>query len=146
MILLPNRSLITCTAAESPFWMGRLRSTGIRLTGVHVGGSQCSLSAVQSSPLLFLRVRSLRSPASPPPVLVGVPPTLNSVRGTVLELVMFELSPVCLHSLKRTTDVMFGGKQVVVCGYGEVTSWAAAPVSPWTYQKCRGRLPLRVRH
>ena len=22
--------------------------------------------------------------------------------------------------LKRTTDVMFGGKQVVVCGYGEV--------------------------
>ena len=23
-------------------------------------------------------------------------------------------------SLKRTTDVMFGGKQVVVCGYGEV--------------------------
>lgn len=24
------------------------------------------------------------------------------------------------HSLKRATDVMFGGKQVVVCGYGEV--------------------------
>lgn len=24
-------------------------------------------------------------------------------------------------SLKRTTDVMFGGKQVVVCGYGEVS-------------------------
>lgn len=24
------------------------------------------------------------------------------------------------NSLKRTTDVMFGGKQVVVCGYGEV--------------------------
>ena len=24
------------------------------------------------------------------------------------------------HSLKRTTDVMFGGKQVLVCGYGEV--------------------------
>lgn len=23
-------------------------------------------------------------------------------------------------SLKRSTDVMFGGKQVVVCGYGEV--------------------------
>lgn len=23
-------------------------------------------------------------------------------------------------SLKRTTDMMFGGKQVVVCGYGEV--------------------------
>lgn len=28
---------------------------------------------------------------------------------------------VCF-SLKRTTDVMFGGKQVVVCGYGEVRS------------------------
>ncbi len=26
-----------------------------------------------------------------------------------------------LVSLKRTTDVMFGGKQVVVCGYGEVS-------------------------
>lgn len=24
-------------------------------------------------------------------------------------------------SLKRTTDIMFGGKQVVVCGYGEVS-------------------------
>lgn len=23
-------------------------------------------------------------------------------------------------SLKRTTDIMFGGKQVIVCGYGEV--------------------------
>lgn len=23
--------------------------------------------------------------------------------------------------LKRTTDIMFGGKQVVVCGYGEVS-------------------------
>ncbi|CAO2599691.1 S-adenosylhomocysteine hydrolase-like protein 1 [Lemmus lemmus] len=28
-----------------------------------------------------------------------------------------------LDGLKRTTDVMFGGKQVVVCGYGEVNSW-----------------------
>lgn len=27
---------------------------------------------------------------------------------------------ITLCSLKRTTDVMFGGKQVVVCGYGEV--------------------------
>lgn len=27
-------------------------------------------------------------------------------------------------SLKRTTDVMFGGKQVVVCGYGEVSCQA----------------------
>ena len=27
-----------------------------------------------------------------------------------------------ISSLKRTTDVMFGGKQVLVCGYGEVSS------------------------
>lgn len=27
---------------------------------------------------------------------------------------------VVFASLKRTTDIMFGGKQVVVCGYGEV--------------------------
>lgn len=26
-----------------------------------------------------------------------------------------------LDALKRATDTMFGGKQVVVCGYGEVT-------------------------
>ena len=25
-----------------------------------------------------------------------------------------------IDSLKRTTDIMFGGKQVVVCGYGQV--------------------------
>lgn len=25
-----------------------------------------------------------------------------------------------IDSLKRSTDVMFGGKQVVICGYGEV--------------------------
>ena len=31
---------------------------------------------------------------------------------------------LCLFitSLKRTTDVMFGGKQVLVCGYGEVST------------------------
>lgn len=28
--------------------------------------------------------------------------------------------PGSLSSLKRTTDIMFGGKQVVVCGYGDV--------------------------
>ena len=28
---------------------------------------------------------------------------------------------VCINfSLKRSTDIMFGGKQVVVCGYGDV--------------------------
>ncbi|NXE43604.1 SAHH2 protein, partial [Ptilorrhoa leucosticta] len=31
-----------------------------------------------------------------------------------------------LDGLKRTTDVMFGGKQVVVCGYGEVSSVSCA--------------------
>lgn len=25
-----------------------------------------------------------------------------------------------IDSLKRSTDIMFGGKQVVLCGYGEV--------------------------
>lgn len=25
-----------------------------------------------------------------------------------------------IYSLKRTTDIMFGGKQVVICGYGDV--------------------------
>lgn len=33
-------------------------------------------------------------------------------------LTNFEL--VILTRLKRTTDIMFGGKQVLVCGYGEV--------------------------
>ena len=28
--------------------------------------------------------------------------------------------------LKRTTDVMFGGKQVLVCGYGEVGLWSTS--------------------
>lgn len=31
-------------------------------------------------------------------------------------LILIFLNP----SLKRTTDMMFGGKQVVLCGYGEV--------------------------
>lgn len=34
------------------------------------------------------------------------------------------ITVICIFSilsLKRTTDVMFGGKQVVVCGYGEVS-------------------------
>nr|XP_046250520.1 S-adenosylhomocysteine hydrolase-like protein 1 isoform X2 [Scatophagus argus] len=33
-----------------------------------------------------------------------------------------------LDGLKRTTDVMFGGKQVVVCGYGEVGKGCCAAV------------------
>ena len=31
-----------------------------------------------------------------------------------------------MDGLKRTTDVMFGGKHVVVCGYGEVGKGCAA--------------------
>lgn len=27
---------------------------------------------------------------------------------------------LCFHSLKKCTDLMFGAKQVVLCGYGEV--------------------------
>ena len=37
---------------------------------------------------------------------------------------LFIYQPCCresiIDSLKRTTDIMFGGKQVVVCGYGQV--------------------------
>ena len=40
-----------------------------------------------------------------------------------------------LDGLKRTTDVMFGGKQVVVCGYGEVSSWASVSAFSQAY-KC----------
>ncbi|ETE65771.1 putative adenosylhomocysteinase 2, partial [Ophiophagus hannah] len=42
------------------------------------------------------------------------PNVFKKIRGIVEE------SVTGVHSLKRTTDVMFGGKQVVVCGYGEV--------------------------
>ena len=34
---------------------------------------------------------------------------------------MMVMGTFSLARLKRTTDVMFGGKQVVVCGYGEVS-------------------------
>ncbi|XP_059218219.1 adenosylhomocysteinase-like 2 [Stomoxys calcitrans] len=32
----------------------------------------------------------------------------------------YSMQDAILDSLKRTTDIMFGGKQVVVCGYGDV--------------------------
>lgn len=41
----------------------------------------------------------------------------------ILHVDNFSVKIFFSHSLKRTTDVMFGGKQVVVCGYGEVSSW-----------------------
>lgn len=39
-----------------------------------------------------------------------------------MTLISFQfLSKICIiYSLKRSTDIMFGGKQVVICGYGEV--------------------------
>lgn len=36
----------------------------------------------------------------------------------ILPLIIF--INVSYYSLKRSTDIMFGGKQVVICGYGEV--------------------------
>lgn len=35
-------------------------------------------------------------------------------------LVFSTLIEFIAYSLKRSTDIMFGGKQVVICGYGEV--------------------------
>lgn len=34
---------------------------------------------------------------------------------------MINLNKLLFFRLKRTTDVMFGGKQVIICGYGEVS-------------------------
>ena len=42
--------------------------------------------------------------------------------------------------LKRTTDVMFGGKQVLVCGFGEVRN----PISPLTFIAVPSRLAQLV--
>ncbi|KAG8440099.1 hypothetical protein GDO86_006041 [Hymenochirus boettgeri] len=42
------------------------------------------------------------------------PNMFKKIKGIVEE------SVTGVHRLKRTTDMMFGGKQVVVCGYGEV--------------------------
>ena len=45
------------------------------------------------------------------------------IRMKSLHLELVEIcKSVCYNNfrLKRTTDVMFGGKQVLVCGYGEV--------------------------
>lgn len=54
--------------------------------------------------------------------------------------------PLPHNRLKRTTDVMFGGKQVVVCGYGEVRKvikrpvfhkWSEGAYIPgWTFKSC----------
>lgn len=49
---------------------------------------------------------------------------ISSLTVTLVSLHWQHITVICLFSifrLKRTTDVMFGGKQVVVCGYGEVS-------------------------
>lgn len=33
---------------------------------------------------------------------------------------LFYSITITISSLKRATDILFGGKQVVVCGYGDV--------------------------
>ena len=43
---------------------------------------------------------------------------LNLILRKKLEIFLIQFFFPC--RLKRTTDMMFGGKQVVVCGYGEV--------------------------
>ncbi|NWT06723.1 SAHH2 protein, partial [Mionectes macconnelli] len=45
-----------------------------------------------------------------------------------------------LDGLKRTTDVMFGGKQVVVCGYGEVSPGTGC--DPSLPARCDPSLPV----
>lgn len=49
-------------------------------------------------------------------------PSNNKKKSLIRHLCMHVLynKLTLIYSLKRTTDVMFGGKQVVVCGYGEV--------------------------
>lgn len=43
-------------------------------------------------------------------------PIYSQGRNEIFLINVFSATP----RLKRTTDMMFGGKQVVVCGYGEV--------------------------
>ena len=49
---------------------------------------------------------------------------MNHIASLCLCVCVCACAPLILSTLdrlKRTTDVMFGGKQVVVCGYGEVS-------------------------
>lgn len=51
-------------------------------------------------------------------------PSLNTAKGkwcNIFFLLPFVFPHILLYRLKRATDTMFGGKQVVVCGYGEVS-------------------------
>uniref|UniRef100_A0A2K6TN23 Adenosylhomocysteinase like 2 n=1 Tax=Saimiri boliviensis boliviensis TaxID=39432 RepID=A0A2K6TN23_SAIBB len=48
------------------------------------------------------------------------PNMFKKIKGIVEESVTGVHRESILDGLKRTTDMMFGGKQVVVCGYGEV--------------------------
>lgn len=39
----------------------------------------------------------------------------------IVKILVINLNKLLFFRLKRTTDVMFGGKQVIICGYGEVS-------------------------
>ena len=47
-----------------------------------------------------------------------------------------------MDGLKRTTDVMFGGKHVVVCGYGEVGKGCAAALKGYIL---KGSLEVNIK-
>ncbi|KAI0208946.1 Adenosylhomocysteinase-like 1 [Lamellibrachia satsuma] len=51
-----------------------------------------------------------------------------------------------LDALKRTTDVMFGGKQVVVCGYGELPGGRYGNTTHLSYSAVRSRGPRLPRY
>ena len=57
----------------------------------------------------------------------------------------FHFRESIVDSLKRTTDIMFGGKQVLVCGYGQVGKGDAkysneAVVKPRGLDSCIAKL------
>lgn len=39
----------------------------------------------------------------------------------IVKILVIDMNELLFFRLKRTTDVMFGGKQVIICGYGEVS-------------------------
>lgn len=90
------------------------------------GGFGCSSSGAETE--LFAAWPSLGARFGG--ALAALPCAISGVRWTNPNTGLFLSS-----SLKRTTDVMFGGKQVVVCGYGEVSFisgcwWSCESASP----------------
>lgn len=45
----------------------------------------------------------------------------STVNCYIVKILVINLNKLLFFRLKRTTDVMFGGKQVIICGYGEVS-------------------------